>query len=458
MKKGIFFGTVSMAMMLALAGCGDEKRNVNTSDKTNAGQTESSEDIQSETGNADAESRFEDSLVLTLDYTDDDVLTAPDNAYLFSDKLTLPIKFDDLLDYQVSSHEHVDGDDSPLATYKLSDQLEEDTYEVDGSELIVLYDKSYTSVADEGGIHMPSLRIGKDGEKNTLKGYVNDGMWWLDDKVGSYADGLGIDDEEMQKLESAMGDENESFCLKVMVNRFGNPNFINVAFSDMAEAIDGTVNTEKYESGICVNQYTVGWIYDDYQIYAYVVECPRTTSSGEHSVVINEMDVMYYSSGFDSTERGENMVTDLLKIRNEQYPDVSLYARTDIGASARTSTGTENAASDNENTAVTEESTLAGKSNYVDCDRDFSEQANDDLIFIDDCYKIGDKFVVAGNIQKGNFQQGDAVYVKLANGMVVEGTLSAMEANTNRDGYAMIIDGLDESDREYVRASYVIKK
>ena len=152
------------------------------------------------------------------------------------------------------------------------------------------------------------------------------------------------------------------------------------------------------------------------------------------------------------------MVTDLLKIRNEQYPDVSLYARTDIGASARTSTGTENAASDNENTAVTEESTLAGKSNYVDCDRDFSEQANDDLIFIDDCYKIGDKFVVAGNIQKGNFQQGDAVYVKLANGMVVEGTLSVMEANTNRDGYAMIIDGLDESDREYVRASYVIKK
>ena len=446
MKKGIFWGTVSMAMMLALAGCGDEKQNVNTSDKTNAGQTESSEDIQSETGNADAESRFEDSLVLTLDYTDEDVLPAPDNAYLFSDKLTLPIKFDDLLDYQVSSHEHVDGDDSPLATYKLSDQLEEDTYEVDGSELIVLCDKSYTSVADEGGIHMPSLRIGKDGEKNTLKGYVNDGKWWLNDKVGSYADGLGIDDEEMQKLESAMGDENESFCLKVMVNRFGNPNFINVASSDMAEAIDGTVNTEKYESGICVNQYTVGWIYDDYQIYAFVVECPRTTSSGEHSVVINEMDVMYYSSGFDSTVRGENIVTDLLKIRNEQYPDVSLYARTDI------------AASDNENTAVTEESTLAGKSNYVDCDRDFSEQANDDLIFIDDCYKIGDKFVVAGNIQKGNFQQGDAVYVKLANGMVVEGTLSAMEANTNRDGYAMIIDGLDESDREYVRASYVIKK
>lgn len=445
MKKGIFWGTVSMAMMLALAGCGDEKQNVNTSDKINAGQTESSEDIQSETGNADAESRFEDSLVLTLDYTDEDVLPAPDNAYLFSDKLTLPIKFDDLLDYQVSSHEHVDGDDSPLATYKLSDQLEEDTYEVDGSELIVLCDKSYTSVADEGGIHMPSLRIGKDGEKNTLKGYVNDGKWWLNDKVGSYADGLGIDDEEMQKLESAMGDENESFCLKVMVNRFGNPNFINVASSDMAEAIDGTVNTEKYESGICVNQYTVGWIYDDYQIYAFVVECPRTTSSGEYSVVINEMDVMYYSSGFDSTVRGENMVTDLLKIRNEQYPDVSLYARTDIGASARTSTGTE-------------ESTLAGKSNYVDCDRDFSEQANDDLIFIDDCYKIGDKFVVAGNIQKGNFQQGDAVYVKLANGMVVEGTLSAMEANTNRDGYAMIIDGLDESDREYVRASYVIKK
>ena len=73
---------------------------------------------------------------------------------------------------------------------------------------------------------------------------------------------------------------------------------------------------------------------------------------------------MYYSSGFDSTVRGENMVTDLLKIRNEQYPDVSLYARTDIGASARTSTGTENAASDNENTAVTEESTLAGKSTY----------------------------------------------------------------------------------------------
>ena len=177
MKKGIFWGTVSMAMMLALAGCGDEKQNVNTSDKTNAGQTESSEDIQSETGNADAESRFEDSLVLTLDYTDEDVLPAPDNAYLFSDKLTLPIKFDDLLDYQVSSHEHVDGDDSPLATYKLSDQLEEDTYEVDGSELIVLCDKSYTSVADEGGIHMPSLRIGKDGEKNTLKGYVNDGKW-----------------------------------------------------------------------------------------------------------------------------------------------------------------------------------------------------------------------------------------------------------------------------------------
>ena len=54
MKKGIFWGTVSMAMMLALAGCGDEKQNVNTSDKTNAGQTESSEDIQSETGNADA--------------------------------------------------------------------------------------------------------------------------------------------------------------------------------------------------------------------------------------------------------------------------------------------------------------------------------------------------------------------------------------------------------------------
>ena len=111
MKKGFLCGAMGITMVAMLAGCGggsDADKNTGDSRKTgysqNATDVDTVNDDSGKTANATG-SVADDSKgagVLRHDITDKDVLDAPTGATLFADKLTLPIKIDDLMDYPLA--------------------------------------------------------------------------------------------------------------------------------------------------------------------------------------------------------------------------------------------------------------------------------------------------------------------------------------------------------------------
>ena len=108
MKKSFLCGAMGITMAAMLAGCGggsDADKNTENSRKTGYSQdatdVDTVNDDSGKTANATG-SVADDSMgagVLRHDMTDKDVLDAPTGATLFADKLTLPIKIDDLMDY-----------------------------------------------------------------------------------------------------------------------------------------------------------------------------------------------------------------------------------------------------------------------------------------------------------------------------------------------------------------------
>lgn len=179
MKKRFLAGALCLAMAASLFGCG--KKEAESAQAPSNQEPETTEDIVSSSSDQE---RAQKHMLFTIDYSEEAVLEAPENAYLYADKLTLPIGYEDLLDYQTSSHEHVNGDEGPLKTYSIADFLEEEgEYEISYETLTNLYDKSYTSLEDEGGVYMPSLYIGKDDVTMTQNELMKQGIWYLDSRL-----------------------------------------------------------------------------------------------------------------------------------------------------------------------------------------------------------------------------------------------------------------------------------
>lgn len=177
MKKGILCGVMGITMVAMLAGCGGgSDADKNTGDSGNAEYSQDASDGNSvnDSSNNDANdmgSVADDSKgagVLRYDMTDKDVLDAPTGATLFVDKLTLPIKIDDLMDYPLEGV-GIEGKNT------LSSLI--DTYtESSNNFSFIVYDKT-----GEDMLYLPDLVLGDEDSENelTIKQAVTDGNWMM---------------------------------------------------------------------------------------------------------------------------------------------------------------------------------------------------------------------------------------------------------------------------------------
>lgn len=467
--KRIIACTLCTSMAFAMVGCGggdSDKSSSSTDSATNESTTTSaiSEDsvIEETSSSSSAAERMEQSVLMSLDYSEESVLTAPENAYLFADKLTLPIKFDALLDYQVTSSEHVNGDEGPLKTHKLSDELAEATWEYSNPDLQNLYDKSYTSLEDEGGLYLPSLYIGRDDKKMTMADFGNAGLWYLSQGIGFSPDALGVTRDDMLALKNERGIEKDNdFCILELVNRFGNPNYISFYSKDSNEVIDGVINTEKEDSGIAITLVNIGWIFKDYKIFVYSSFCASANSDGSYNSYIDELTLTYYPAEYGDVTAacGENRVSEFVEARKNMVGDMKLYEP--VAFSFDNASGDEAATTEE----ATTEQTASGDSNVVEVDVDFSEDANDVYATVPDCYKSNESLVLVVQVVKGSLHMGDTIYLQKPDGKVLEGTISSMEAYREPievaeagTEFGCIIDGIGLDERDDIRGSQIILK
>ena len=453
MKKRLLTCTLCLAMAASLFGCG-KKEEESTKTPSNQEPATTEEIVSS---SSDQE-RAQKHMLFTIDYSEDAVLKAPENAYLYEDKLTLPICYEDLLDYQTRSHEHVNGDEGPLKTYSFADFLEEEgEYEISYSDLTNLYDKSYTSVADEGGVYMPSLYIGKDDVTMTKKELLKQGIWSLDTRL-DFPNTFGIDEDTAKTEMDKYSIEKEAeYYLKKLINRFGNPNYLHITtFDHTVEAeMDSLIHPTGNDGTFASSFITFGWIFDEYSLIVYTSDITNINSTGEYRAYMDEPSLVYIPSGYGdiSVTYGENQLTEFLQKRQEMFGALPLYERAEEKLEAVEGTETE------ETTATQSDA----KSEDLP-ELDFSEEANACYVYVTDCFQIGDHFNLSGEVKKGELHLDDEVYLQFSDGRVVSGKIIWIQmyhdpVNVVKEGEqaGIEISGVTRADSDFLRPSIIIK-
>lgn len=453
MKKRFLTGALCLAMTASLFGCG-KKETENTQAPSSQDPVTTEEIISS---SSDQE-RAQKHMLFTIDYSEEAVLEAPEHAYLYADKLTLPIGYEDLLDYQTSSHEHVNGDEGPLKTYSIADFLEEEgEYEISYETLTNLYDKSYTSLEDEGGVYMPSLYIGKDDVTMTQNELMKQGIWYLDSRL-DFPDTLGVDEDTVKtEMDMYSIESKEEYFLKKLINRFGNPNFLNITSSDhtVEEEMDSLIHPTGNDGTFAISFIKFGWIFEEFSLIVFTSDITNVHSEGEYTAYMNEPSLFYIPSGYgDFSEKyGENQLTEFLQKRQEMFGELPLYERQEEKFEAVAGTETE------ETTASQSD---AESENIPELD--FSEEANACYVYVDDCFQIGDHFNLNGEVKKGELHLDDEVYLQFSDGRVVSGKIiwlqqyrEPIDVVKEGEQAGIEVSGVTRDDSDFLRPSVIIR-
>ena len=453
MKKRFLAGALCLAMAASLFGCG-KKEAENTQTPSNQDPVTTEEIVSS---SSDQE-RAQKHMLFTIDYSEEAVLEAPENAYLYADKLTLPIGYEDLLDYQTSSHEHVNGDEGPLKTYSIADFLEEEgEYEISYETLTNLYDKSYTSLEDEGGVYMPSLYIGKDDVTMTQNELMKQGIWYLDSRL-DFPDTLGVDEDTVKtEMDMYSIESKEEYFLKKLINRFGNPNFLNITSFDhtVEDEMDSLIHPTGNDGTFAMSYIKIGWIFEEFSLIVFTSDITNVHSEGEYTAYMNEPSLFYIPSGYgDFSEKyGENQLTEFLQKRQEMFGELPLYERQEEKFEAVAGTETE------ETTATQSD---AESENIPELD--FSEEANACYVYVDYCFQIGEHFNLNGEVKKGELHLDDEVYLQFSDGRVVSGKIiwlqqyrEPIDVVKEGEQAGIEVSGVTRDDSDFLRPSVIIR-
>lgn len=323
MKKGFLCGAMGITMAAMLAGCGggsDADKNTGDSGKTGYSQEAADVNDDSDKDANDTGSVADDSMgagVLRHDITDKDVLDAPTGATLFADKLTLPIKIDDLMDYPLTGVgiEGINTLSSLIDTYT----------ESSNNFSFIVYDKT-----GENRLYLPDLVLGDEDSENelTIKQAVTDGNWMMGpSKV--YYDTLGLTEEEYNTLCNDNPDsDGEYLLLDKLYEEFGTPNYIgwfcdqdNATMYggnyDAKEFIDKMRHPENYGSDkVTAYEYCVGWQFADYAVALDLCET-SDAYSGNTKGSISNINISYIPASYGTIEDvcGLNAVKEFMAAR-----------------------------------------------------------------------------------------------------------------------------------------------
>lgn len=309
-----------------MAGCGEKETKKADSKTSQTTETEAKNEEKKDK-EVDYSKRAEKSFILGLELDDREVLDEPEDVCLYEDNIKLPITIESLQNYQVNSHEHVGGDNTPIKTYKFSDALAQDTEVKYREEYFNLYDPSATDVtADIKG----SLYIGSDDEERTLADSVNAGVWHMRDSLtGSKS--LGMTPEELNEKKKEFGldaeeltDDTDRALIYELIDRLGKPNYINFPLNGAEGTIDNILDPENKDYGISVSYCTIGWGFENYSINVTFCEMSDVTNDGEyrsylHQEASSSMELYYYPKGCSDTfDPEKNQLAEFEKYREEK--------------------------------------------------------------------------------------------------------------------------------------------
>lgn len=318
MKRKLLCTLLCITLTLGLAGCSNSGKTATPKDS--AKETVSSgKDQAEESESEETESKDDDrnlSLILNMETSSDDVLPDSGNAQLFSDRQTLPIDLNNLMNYQVSSGEK--SEEGGFLTEPFSQKIAEDTESDSRESIEPLYTEDTTSTTNGTQVH--SLYYNKEGEtERTLKEALDQGLWYIEEKYPDY-DTFGLTDEEGLKKKNALNlEKKQDVCIRELYDEFGAPNYIWFFKGDdttVSDCLEKLKHPETNDNNVNVASYCIGWKFKDYSVSAYVFECSGVKKeSNEYYDYVSEFSVRYMPNTYETLEEcyGENMMADFIK-------------------------------------------------------------------------------------------------------------------------------------------------
>lgn len=455
MKKK-FAKTLAVGLALAMTfssvtGCGKDSG----SDEASAAQDGSAaaEDTGS-SGEAAATSEIDYRIcpwVLSRELSDAEVLELPEGAGMYG--LSFPVTADELLG--------ISYEPSGVVTLQ-DDMLDDQTYSV------TLYNGADDFIYPQLTFDEEGMTFGEALEKN---------LWRLSD--GCDYTSLGFSEDDYYELCNSYDEvEGAYLFLDMMTAIYGAPNYVSyyggTDFNERTKEenaeylVDTYLHPEAQSDDLSFFIVDVGWQFEEFGIEISISDGTRySKTSGFYSDPSNyDMSFFYLPIEKGTLEEfeteaygytsGSNIVKELIAEKNKVFGDVE-YLTPDEKVVEFVKSGGESA-------STTEEEETASSTNFVEVDRDFSEEANDAYMKIGDSFYMGEHYTMTGTTT-GVFKVGDTVYVQLSDGRVIEGEISLIEQNrkiidetVSGEEFGIEVEGIERNDEyETYGATMVLK-
>lgn len=304
MKRKII--AIGLICTTLLTGCGSSLQpKQNTKDADSTASTSATVDSTTK-GDKDLAERAKESYTLNIDFSTEETIPMPEDARLFYYDLTLPINFEDLLDYKVYYHYISDED-----FLTLRDCIEKYPSDGDNYEDIRLYPKDSADyeTADEYTTTVPELSI--YDKEDALQSNIDNNNWSLEKYIPNSVSLFNITsedcDEEMNEAGEFTYDYSyEEWMLDKLIERLGSPNYINIyGGNDMTDIVNGMLSAD---GEVHANTVLLGWIFEDCSVTIDYSVVANENSDGEYD---NDTDmdcnsVTYYPYKWTGKVEGSN--------------------------------------------------------------------------------------------------------------------------------------------------------
>lgn len=321
-RKLIAIGLICATL---LTGCGPSTQTKDTNNTASASESSTAKSESIAKDNEDLTERAKESYTLNIDFSTEDTIPLPEDAKLFCYDLSLPINFDDLLDYKVN-YRYLN--DEEFLT--LRDCIEK--YPKEGNNyapLSGLYPKDSPDyeTAKENDSHGPDLYVSGD-ENTTVQEAIDNNNWYLNDYIPR-CEFFNMTYKEAQKEMSEAGDftydyNYEEWILDKLIERLGSPNYINVDGYCNLSATDGVNNMVSADGEIHADSILLGWIFEDCSVTIDYDTVAKVTSEGEYysEISMDCNNITYYSykwTGKSETSNADwpNQVKEFVAARDE---------------------------------------------------------------------------------------------------------------------------------------------
>lgn len=317
-----------------VTACGTTDNTDQNKGNTDTLQSESTENDDTSDGDTvSIDEMAAKSFTLNLEFADEDTLPTPENTQLFSNNLSLPINFNDLLSYKVKSH---DDNSTPVSLAEYMQMYNESAY----NKIGYIYPEDVSTIASDQYSSTAYLTLGENTSSSidrnkypTLQSFVDSDLWYIEERLE--AEMFGMTDEELTKAAvdydkydgyDTVHAREPQLLLDKLVEKLGKPNYFNTGLSNNIDTdyvkMHFLTPEDNDSYGVGVNLCYVGWIYSDFSVMVSYGETTQTTSEGEF---MNHMDlddidygVYYYPYKYtDVYSQRINMRSDFENARNE---------------------------------------------------------------------------------------------------------------------------------------------